>query len=72
VPQVVSSAKAADADALAGAEARGVHHAVVVADGDRRPARIVRTIEPLLGEQELRLVVQLVCDRNEPAVIERS
>src|SRR5579862_196979 len=25
---------------------------------------IVRTIEPLLGEQELRLVVQLVRDRN--------
>jgi hypothetical protein len=33
---------------------------------------IVRTIEPLLGEQKLRLVVQLVRDRNEPAVIERS
>ena len=25
---------------------------------------IVRTIEPLLGEQELRLVVQLMSDRN--------
>ena len=27
---------------------------------------IVRTIEPLLGEQELRLVLQLVHDRDEP------
>ena len=33
---------------------------------------IVRTIEPLLGEQELRLVLQLVRDRDEPVVSERS
>ena len=33
---------------------------------------IVRTIEPLLGEQELRLVLQLVRDRDEPVASERS
>jgi hypothetical protein len=33
---------------------------------------IVRTIEPLLGEPELRLVVQLARDRNESAAAEGS
>lgn len=33
---------------------------------------IVRTIEPLLGEQELRLVVQLVREPNESVAAERS
>jgi len=31
---------------------------------DRRPARDRRTIEPLLGEREIRLVVQLLLDRD--------
>ena len=31
---------------------------------------IVRTIEPLFGEQEQRLVVQFVRDRNEPVAAE--